>query len=181
MKALSRPRNACDSITYGSWDIGFTGLWVVLGEHWVMPVHWTIDSEAKIFEVTCTGVVEADEIHRMLEVLVGSDALGYRKLFDGSQADTRMGALDILSIGVRMRGLHGGARRLGPLAVVIPPDKYPLLSRILGILASPRRPMRIFSEVDRARKWLDSASVRRSVSAPESDASQPADRSPVVC
>jgi len=146
-----------------------------------MPVHWTIDSEARIFEVTCTGVVEADEIHRMLDVLVGSDALGYRKLFDGSQADTRMGALDILSIGVRMRGLHGDGTHLGPLAVVIPPDKYPLLSRILGIVASPRRPMRIFSEVDRARKWLDSASVRRRVPAPERDVSQPSDRPSAVC
>jgi len=146
-----------------------------------MPVHWTVDSEARLFEVTCTGVVEADEIHRMLDVLVGSDALGYRKLFDGSQADTRMGPLDILSIGVRMRGLHGDGTRLGPLAVVIPPDKYPLLSRILGIVASPRRPMRIFSEVDRARKWLDSASIRRRVPAPEEDGSQPADRPSVVC
>jgi len=146
-----------------------------------MPVHWSIDSEARLFEVTCTGVVEADEIHRMLDVLVGSDALGYRKLFDGSQADTRMGALDILSIGVRMRGLHGDGTHLGPLAVVIPPDKYPLLSRILGIVASPRRPMRIFSEVDRARKWLDSASVRRRVPAPERDVSQAADRPSAVC
>ena len=146
-----------------------------------MPVHWSIDSEARLFEVTCTGVVEADEIHRMLDVLVGSYALGFRKLFDGSQADTRMGALDILSIGVRMRGLHGAGTHLGPLAVVIPPDKYPLLSRILGIVASPRRPMRIFSEVDRARKWLDSASVRRRVPAPERDVSQAADRPSAVC
>lgn len=134
-----------------------------------MPVHWTIDSEAKIFEVTCIGVVEPDEIHRMLDVLVGSDALGYRKLFDGSQADTRMGALDILSIGVRMRTLHGEGVPLGPLAVVIPSDKYPLLSRVLGILASPRRPMRIFSEVERARKWLDTAAVRRKMPGSEID------------
>jgi hypothetical protein len=128
-----------------------------------MPVHWTINSEAKIFEVTCSGVVQADEIHRMLDVLVGSDALGYRKLFDGTHADTGMGALDILNIGVRMRTLHGDSAPLGPLAVVIPADKYPLLSRVLGILATPRRPMRIFTEVDRARKWLETAAVRRKV------------------
>ena len=42
-------------------------------------------------EAICIGIVEADEIHRMLDVLVGSNALGYRKLFDGSQGDTRMG------------------------------------------------------------------------------------------
>lgn len=146
-----------------------------------MPVHWSIDSEARLFEVTCTGMVEADEIHRMLDVLVGSEALGYRKLFDGTQADTKMGPLDVLSIGVRIRGLHGDGTRLGPLAVVIPSDKYPLLTRVLGIAASPRRPMRIFSEVDRARKWLNSAEVRRRVPAPEQDVSQRPDRSSVVC
>lgn len=146
-----------------------------------MPVHWTIDSEEKIFEVTCFGVVEPDEIHRMLDVLVGSNALGYRKLFDGSQADTRMGALDVLNIGVRMRTLHGDGAPLGPLAVVIPADKYPLLSRVLGILASPRRPMRIFSDVERARKWLETAAVRRSVPAPEEDVAEQANRPSVHC
>lgn len=146
-----------------------------------MPVHWTINSEARLFEVTCTGVVEADEIHRMLDVVVGSDALGYRKLFDGTQADTRMGALDVLHIGVRMRTLHGDGAPLGPLAVVIPADKYPLLSRVLGILATPRRPMRIFTEVDRARKWLETAAVRRTVPASEDDVAHPANRPSVNC
>ena len=134
-----------------------------------MPVHWFINSEAKLFEVTCTGMVDVDEVNRMLDVLVGSHALGYRKLFDGSRADTKMGALDVLSIGVRMRALHGEGAPLGPLAVVIPPDKYPLLSRVLGILASPRRPMRVFSDIDQARRWLDTAAVRRRVPAPEED------------
>jgi hypothetical protein len=137
-----------------------------------MPVHWSVNSELRLFEVTCTGLVEADEIHRMLDVLVGSNALGYRKLFDGSQGDTRMGAMDVLSIGVRLRTLQGDGTRLGPLAVVIPPEKYALLSRVLGIVASPRRPMRIFSEVDRARKWLDTAAVRRKVPTPEEESAQ---------
>lgn len=146
-----------------------------------MPVHWTIDSEAKIFEVTCSGLVEADEFHQMLDALVGSGALGYRKLFDGSQADTRLGALEVLNIGVRMRSLHGDGAPLGPLAVVIPADKYPLLSRALGILASPRRPMRIFSEVDRARKWLDTAAVRRKVPASQGDVADRANQQSVSC
>lgn len=146
-----------------------------------MPVHWTIDSEARIFEVTCSGLVEADEIHQMLDALVGSGAIGYRKLFDGSEADTRLGALDILNIGVRMRSLHGNGAPLGPLAVVIPADKYDLLARVLGILASPRRPMRIFTEVDRARKWLDTAAVRRRVPASENDVADLASRPSVHC
>ena len=126
-----------------------------------MALHWKINSEERLFEVVCDGLVEASEIHQMLDVLVGSDALKYRKLFDGSLADTRMGPQDILSIGVRLRSLHTVDAALGPLAVIIPDDKYTLLSRVLGILAAGRRPMRIFTDANKARRWLASRVCER--------------------
>ena len=121
-----------------------------------MPLHWSINSAERRFEVVCDGLVDAPEVHKMLDVLVGSEALGYRKLFDGSRADTRLGPQDILSIGVRLRSLHADSVALGPLAVVIPDSKYELLARVLGILAAGRRPMRIFNDIRKARVWLDS-------------------------
>jgi len=121
-----------------------------------MPLHWSINSAERLFEVVCDGLVDAPEVHKMLDVLVGSEALGYRKLFDGSRADTRLGPQDILSIGVRLRSLHADSVALGPLAVVIPDSKYELLARVLGILAAGRRPMRIFNDIRKARVWLDS-------------------------
>lgn len=126
-----------------------------------MALHWKINSEQRLFEVVCDDFVEASEIHEMLDVLVGSKALAYRKLFDASRANTTMAPLDILSIGVRMRSLHVGFVPLGPLAVVIPSDKYMLLSRVLGILAAGRRPMRIFSDAKIARNWLVSQHCER--------------------
>lgn len=126
-----------------------------------MGVHWTISSEDRLFEVVCDGLVEAAEIHRMLDALVGSGALGYRKLFDASRADTALGPLDILNIGVRIRSMHALNVPLGPLAVVIPPDKYGLLARVLGIAAAARRPMRIFTEARQARRWLASPACER--------------------
>lgn len=121
-----------------------------------MALHWKISSEERLFEVVCDGLVEAAEIDKMLDVLVGSDALGYRKLFDGSGGDTRMGPLDILHYGARMRALHAGGDVLGPLAVVISDSKYPLLARVLGILSVPKRPLRVFSDAGKARAWLNS-------------------------
>jgi hypothetical protein len=99
----------------------------------------------------------------MLDVLVGAKALGYRKLFDGTHGETTIGPLDILNIGVRIRALHSGNVALGPVAVVAPDDKYMLLSRVLGILAAPRRPMRIFKDVQKVRDWLDSPAIRSHV------------------
>lgn len=124
-----------------------------------MPLHWTINSQSRLFEVVAEGAVDLAEVNRMLDALIGANALGYRKIFDGSLGDTRMSALDILSIGVRIRALHNGSA-LGPLAVVVPEDKYVLLSRVLGILAAARRPMRVFKAPDKARKWLESPAIR---------------------
>ena len=71
-----------------------------------------------------------------------------------------MTALEILTVGVRIRDLQNADVEHGPLAIAVPDDKYMLLSRVLGILAAARRPMRVFKDADRARKWLDSPAIR---------------------
>src|SRR5262245_42746024 len=111
-----------------------------------VPLRWTIKSDERLFEVVCDGLIDVAEVHEMLDALEGGKALGYRKLFDGTSGETTMGPLDILNIGVRIRSLHAVNVTLGPVAVVAPDDKYELLSRVLGILAAPRRPMRIFKD-----------------------------------
>lgn len=110
-----------------------------------MPLHWTIHSRNALFIATAEGLVDKADADRMIDVLVASNILGYRKLFDGTAGDTNMGALDLLALGVRMRELHA-VGPMGPLAVVVPEDKYVLLSRVLGMLAAAKRPMRIFND-----------------------------------
>jgi hypothetical protein len=125
-----------------------------------MPLHWTIDPRLRIFEATCDGNVALAEVNEMLDALVGANGLGYRKLFDGTNGDTGMSSVDMLGIGVRMRSLQAASPDHGPLAVVVPDDKYAIISRVLGILAAAKRPMRVFNDVDKARRWLDSPAVR---------------------
>lgn len=133
-----------------------------------MPLHWNIQSEARFFEVICEGDVEGHEVHVMLDALVGTRALGYRKLFDGTRGETHMSAMEIIDIGVRMRNLHKGDVELGPLAVAIADDKYFLLGRVLGMLAAPRRPMRIFKTAGQASRWLNSPAILASLPEPVS-------------
>ena len=84
---------------------------------------------------------------------------GYRKLFDGRFATTHMAAQDVFDFGLRMQARHG-IERAGPLAVVMQPHHYDLVSRVLGMLATADRPMRLFEELDAAHKWLESDGIR---------------------
>jgi hypothetical protein len=123
-----------------------------------MPLHWTIDSRLKLFSVIADGQVDFDDVNRMLDAMAGAEAHGYRKFFDGSLGDTRMGPTEILGLGVRMRSVHATGT-MGPLAIVVPDDKYYLVARVLGMLAAARRPMRVFKEPQKARQWLDLPSI----------------------
>ncbi|WP_425067013.1 hypothetical protein [Reyranella sp.] len=113
-----------------------------------------------MFAATCEGKVDLGEVNAMIDAMVGANALRYRKIFDACRASTDMGEQEFLSIGARMRMLHVERNDYGPLAVVLSEDKCTQMSRVLGILAAAKRPMRVFSDVDKARKWLDSPAIR---------------------
>jgi hypothetical protein len=58
-----------------------------------------------------------------------------------------------------MRGMQQ-LGQAGPLAIVMPREKYETFARMLGILAVPDRPMRFFTDAAAARAWLDEPDVR---------------------
>ena len=119
-----------------------------------MPLHWNIIHGNQLMVVVAEGLVARQEVDRMLDDMVAERALGYRKLFDGAQGDTTMGPSEILGLGVRMRSLHQHGT-MGPLAVIVPFDKWGIIAGVLGMLAAAKRPMRIFKNAGKARQWLD--------------------------
>ena len=127
-----------------------------------MPLHWTIDSRLKLFAAKADGDVTLVDLNRMLDSMAGAQAHGYRKLFDGSQGDTQMSPGEFLSLGVRMRSIHATGA-MGPLAVVLPANRYYLVARALGVLAAAKRPMRMFTDPDKARQWLETRPIRAKV------------------
>lgn len=121
-----------------------------------MPLYWTIDSRLRLCVITCDGNVGFDDANAMIDAMVGANGFRFRKLFDGLRGSTDMTDEEVLSIGARLRALHPGRGPHGPLAVVFAEDKYEQISRVLGVLAAASRPMRMFKERQKARKWLDS-------------------------
>lgn len=130
-----------------------------------MPLRWTILPHQRLFVATADGFVDLAEVNQMLDAMAAGDVHGYRKMFDGSRGDTRMSPAELLSLGVRMRSIHA-TRPMGPLAIVIPDNKYYLIARVLGMLAAAKRPMRVFKEPGKARQWLDSSAIRASMPEP---------------
>lgn len=124
-----------------------------------MPLHWVIDSRERLMTVVAEGTVRKDEADAYLDIMVGAQAGGYRRLFDGSHGEPDMSQDDIMELAVRMRGIQRLGRP-GPLAIVMPRDKYDQFARMLGILAVPERPMQFFSDVEAARAWLEEPAIR---------------------
>jgi hypothetical protein len=125
-------------------------------------LHWFIDSRKRLIVVTAEGPVTRIEIDDLLDAVTGAKALGYRKLVDATAGKFAMSAIDLMAVGVRVRSLHAGS--VGAVALVLPgrlpqdgePEDAPtLVARLLGILASAKRPFRLFKSVASAKHWLE--------------------------
>jgi hypothetical protein len=103
--------------------------------------------------VTAAGDISAIEFAELVNAVLGADAIGYSKLFDGSAADLEITPEDLLIIGANLRRLHTSPE-VGALAVVLSPSKHEAAARLLGILATARRPMRLFTSLAPAEKWI---------------------------
>jgi hypothetical protein len=130
-----------------------------------MPLYWVIDSRERLVTAAAEGGVRKEDVEAYLDAMAGAGAGTYRKLFDGSLGEPLMSADEIMSIAVRMRGMQQQGLA-GPLAIIMPRERYDQFARLLGILAVPDRPMQFFSDLVSARAWLDQPDVRSWSSTP---------------
>jgi hypothetical protein len=129
-------------------------------------LHWFIDSRKRLIVVTAEGPVTRAEIDELLDAVTGAKALDYRKLVDARAGRFALSAIDLLAIGAKVRSLHAGS--VGAAAIVLPgrlpgddePEDAPtLVARLIGILASAKRPLRLFKSMLAARRWLESLTI----------------------
>ena len=118
-----------------------------------MPVEWTIDSRERHVTVTGEGSVTFEEAMRLLEVLAGARALGYRKLLDARLASPTFSPEEVMQLAVRVRGLHEQGL-MGALAIIATPEQTVAYARLLGALAAAERPIKVFTTPRAARNWI---------------------------
>ena len=119
-----------------------------------MPIYWTIDSRHQFVVVTAEGDVSRADADDYLDAIEGGGALAYRKLYDARGGNVVMNHDEMMEVAVRLRSYHH--RPVGPLAIVLSDDKAEAAARVLGILASADRPIKLFTSLAPARRWIDS-------------------------
>jgi hypothetical protein len=130
-----------------------------------MPVHWFIDSRARLVVVTAEGTVTRGEFEEYLEAVTGARANGYAKIFDGTRGENGLTKEDMLAMAVRFREMH--AEPHGALAIVLQPARQARLEPLIGSLAAADRPLRLFPTLRMARNWINSLPPERSRTSPK--------------
>ena len=124
-----------------------------------MPIHWTISKPSKLVVAVCKDAVTRKDIEGYLDALVVADVLSYRKIFDLTQAQVDLPDDDMMALGARIRAYATtgtmGPLAMGPLAIVASTPESHERAQMFAALADARRPIRIFTELHKARQWLD--------------------------
>jgi hypothetical protein len=118
-----------------------------------MPVQWTIDAHQELVTVVAHDEVTCSQLIAMVDALREGNAHGYRKLYDGRRSKMCMTSEEVLMLGVHMRAEHKRSA-MGPMAVILPEKDAELLAPLLGMVAVPDRPLRIFVSTRPALRWL---------------------------
>jgi hypothetical protein len=119
-----------------------------------MPIQWTISHPNRLVVAVCRDTVSRTDIEGYLDDVVVMDTLPYRKIFDMTHAVMVLSDDDMMALGARIRA-YADLANLGPLALVASsPESYER-ARLFAVLADARRPLKIFSELHKARQWLD--------------------------
>jgi hypothetical protein len=124
-----------------------------------MPLYWTIDSRERLMTAVADGGVAKDDALAYLDAMMGARAGAYRRLFDGTHGEPLMNAEEIMELAVEVRRVQALVVP-GPLAVVMPRERFEQFARLLGVLAVPRRPLQFFADPQAGRAWLDQPDVR---------------------
>lgn len=127
-----------------------------------MPLHWTVDSRDKLITAVGDGELGRADFESYFQMVSGANIVSWRQLIDAGAAQPTISFDDVNLLGAVIRSAHT-VQVAGPLAFVTPEIESEMLNRLLGFLAAAKRPMRIFYDPKKARRWLDSCAIRASI------------------
>ncbi len=120
-----------------------------------MPIQLDVFHPNRIVVVVARGSITADDVLRAVREFMEKGATHYRKIIDVSLArsDIDMAQLESLAAFAR-----SNQRARGPLAFVVDGMGNPL-AHVFAKLTEGERPVKVFTSLHEARRWLDENST----------------------
>jgi hypothetical protein len=118
-----------------------------------MPLRWKILHPEKFVHIVADGAVTIEQMEEHFDAIAVENAMGYAKLFDGTNAVPVYTDEDVLRMGARLSA-YTATMPSGPLAVVGKSDELMVTFRRFINISPSRRPAKFFKTEAEARAWL---------------------------
>jgi hypothetical protein len=119
-----------------------------------MPIYVTVYHLDKTIIGKTEGDVTLADIERYLDDIVKARAVPYRKIFDATSGTSRLTPEDVDVLRTKLAEFTR-TRSFGPFAVVTGGNREGRMANICQTASAADRPMRVFSDIHSARRWLD--------------------------
>jgi hypothetical protein len=119
-----------------------------------MPVKWSISHDDRIVLAAAEGDASLEDLEQYISAVAAAGGLPYRKLFDATYVTP--GALRLAELRAFSRKVLDLAKAgpIGPIAIVVGSELEQEMAELFG-KTDAGRPLAIFSDVSKAREWLD--------------------------
>jgi hypothetical protein len=119
-----------------------------------MPIHVRVSHPDRLVVAVAHGTITADELQSAVKEFVEQGALHYRKLIDVAAANTSADMERLKALFAMVKASPRAAER-GPLAFVIDSQRGDTVRELATLAEEGERPVRVFTNLHEARKWLD--------------------------
>lgn len=119
-----------------------------------MPIHVRISHHDRLVVAVGHGTITAEEFQNAVREAVEQGALHYRKLIDVAAANTDADMERIKALLTLARTAPQAAQR-GALAFVVDGKRGEVVRELAALTEEGERPVRVFTSLHEARKWLD--------------------------
>ena len=119
-----------------------------------MPIHVRISHHDRLVIAVGHGTITAEEFQNAVREFVEQGALHYRKIIDVAAANTDADMQRLRALMTFMRSVPKAEER-GPLAFVVDGKRGDMVRDLVSVTTDSERPIRVFSSLHEARKWLD--------------------------
>jgi hypothetical protein len=123
-----------------------------------MPIHVRISHQDRLLVAVAHGTITREEFLKAAQDVIGQGALHYRKILDVAAANSAADLEDFKALQAMARSSPQADRR-GPVAFVVDAKRGDLVREFVDSADLGGRPIKIFTSLHEARRWLDEVST----------------------